>query len=159
MARCKAEATYRIPRTLSRNSSSNSVIEVRTVGIERGVHHLDQIALDGRGLVLGGGECHYDLERIFGCAASSTLEAGSASTRGWASTMARTFSSAGSNSVPSAIGKRTSVHELRTFLAIQRHDDLTIRRQLSPDNEIAGRSECGMCEKQEFRCAGKTGKE
>jgi hypothetical protein len=81
MARCKAEATYRIPRTLSRNSSSNSVIEVRTVGIERGVHHLDQIALDGRGLVLGGGECHYDLERVFGCAASSTLEAGSASTR------------------------------------------------------------------------------
>ena len=36
------------------------------LGIERGVHHLDQIALDGSGLVLGGGERGDDLDRVFG---------------------------------------------------------------------------------------------
>jgi hypothetical protein len=39
------------------------------LGIERGVHHLDQIALHGRGLVLDAGESDDDLERVFGGAA------------------------------------------------------------------------------------------
>src|SRR5580704_17109076 len=39
------------------------------LGIERGVHRVDQITLHGRGFVLGGGKRYDDLERVFGRAA------------------------------------------------------------------------------------------
>src|SRR5215469_16827777 len=66
------------------------------------VHGLDKVALDVGDLVASGGEAT-TISSAFSAAlrSSKTLGAGSANTRGWASTRARTLFSAGSRSVSS----------------------------------------------------------